>query len=189
MTNHLSNEELVSALDDERAARADAHLGTCEDCRSRVAELRALVREVAAGEMPEPSPLFWDHFSARVRQATAGLEAGTSASWWRLWRPAVAMLVTAGLVIIVGFGIGRRVSAPGPDAGVSATGSTSSLAGGIGDDIPWEAVVDMAASLSSDDMHRVVQPDAESPLLVDELTPAERAAFVRLLRGSGSGAQ
>jgi hypothetical protein len=64
---HLTPEELVDSLDRALPAARQAHVDDCARCQTERATLSAVVRDVAAVEMPEPSPLFWDHLSARVR--------------------------------------------------------------------------------------------------------------------------
>src|SRR5262245_59269938 len=68
---HLTPSELVDAADGALAADRGTHLNACAACRSQVSDLTATLvatREVGASE---PSPLFWEHFSARVRDAVA----------------------------------------------------------------------------------------------------------------------
>ena len=92
MSAHLSTQEFVDALEGTLPDTRKAHLSGCEICAREVAELTGVTQDARlAGEQPEPSPLFWDHFSARVRAATAG-EAIRPLSWWdRNWRPLVAL--------------------------------------------------------------------------------------------------
>jgi hypothetical protein len=66
---HLSPEELLDIA--EGARPEHAHLSSCAACRDEVIEMRALMGAVAATDMPEPSPLFWDHLSSRVRDVVA----------------------------------------------------------------------------------------------------------------------
>ncbi len=40
-------------------------------CRAELARLDEVLRDVAAVDMPEPSPLFWDYLSARIRDRVA----------------------------------------------------------------------------------------------------------------------
>jgi hypothetical protein len=68
---HLSTEQFVDAVEGVPAASASAHLEACERCRRQVADLRALMNRAAEDDVPEPSPLFWDHLSARIREAVS----------------------------------------------------------------------------------------------------------------------
>ena len=99
MTTHLSPDELAAAADgtagrsaaahrDPSAATAHrdlsaatAHLDRCPACRAAVSELSALLTALKSETVPEPSPLFWDHFSARVREATAQVTPPERRGW------------------------------------------------------------------------------------------------------------
>jgi hypothetical protein len=106
---HLSPEELLDIA--EGARPEHTHLSACAACRDDVIEMRALMGAVAAADMPEPSPLFWDHLSSRVRDAVA-VEApplrtrGDRWGWvfnvwsWRLAAPITAFAAAA-LVVAV----------------------------------------------------------------------------------------
>src|SRR5215471_16146260 len=66
---HLHPNELIDLAEGTRPQSAAPHLLACESCRRQLAEARALIAAAATVEVPEPSPLFWDHLSARVREA------------------------------------------------------------------------------------------------------------------------
>jgi hypothetical protein len=66
---HLTADELVDIAEGTRPESAAPHLAACAECRAGVAELRATLSAVAAVDVPEPSPLFWDHLSRRVHEA------------------------------------------------------------------------------------------------------------------------
>ena len=65
---HLQHDELVDLAEGTRAESSVPHLAACEACRHQLAELKAMMSAAADVAVPEPSPLFWDHFSARVRR-------------------------------------------------------------------------------------------------------------------------
>ncbi len=65
--NHLSRDELLDAVEGGDGRRE--HLESCAWCRQEVEALAGVLKDVAATDMPEPSPLFWEHFSARVSEA------------------------------------------------------------------------------------------------------------------------
>src|SRR5256885_5364116 len=90
---HLQPDELVDVAEGARTEQSVPHLASCELCRHQLAELKALMSAAAEVEVPEPSPLFWDHFSARVREAVAAEGAPRRSFWtWpRLVVPAVAV--------------------------------------------------------------------------------------------------
>jgi hypothetical protein len=69
---HLKADELVDLAEGARAESSAPHLVECGQCRAQLADLRAMMSLVAADvPVPEPSPLFWDHFSGRVQQQVA----------------------------------------------------------------------------------------------------------------------
>ena len=107
--SHLSAEEFVDLTDGVLSAARARHLDDCRDCRERAESLRDALGEARAIEVPEPSPLFWDHLSRRVREAVArDADPGWRAwSWWRsthAWSlRAVVSVVAAVLAVVVGF--------------------------------------------------------------------------------------
>ena len=82
---HLSEIEFVDHLDGTLPASRVVHLERCARCRERADALRHAMASVrpAAEEVPEPSPLFWDHFSQRVRDAVRDERPPAAASWTR----------------------------------------------------------------------------------------------------------
>ena len=89
------------------------HLAACEPCRAQLRDLRAMLSAAQEVEVPEPSPLFWDHLSARVQDAVANDRPAPSrhvvlgARWFQ-----ASVAVAAGLLIAVA--LGTRASAPAP---------------------------------------------------------------------------
>ena len=119
---HLNADELIDLAEGTRPDRSAPHLETCEACRRQLAELRATLSSAAQVEVPEPSPLFWDHFSDRVRQAVA-VEPEPRRSWigalsWqRLLMPAITLAMAA---LVVGVMLNGRATTPrGSESGVA----------------------------------------------------------------------
>src|SRR2546422_2820335 len=84
---HLAPEEMIDLAEGARAEAAVPHLQSCEACRQQIGALRATmsaVVDVPGANVPEPSPLFWDHLSRRVREAVAA--EGTPGSRFPGWR-------------------------------------------------------------------------------------------------------
>jgi hypothetical protein len=113
---HLNAEELVDIAEGTRPESAAPHLASCEPCRAQLRELRAMMSIAQDAEVPEPSPLFWDHLSARVRGAVAaeGLPRRPFWGWPRLAVP-VAVAAMAGLILAVALSTGR-ITTPAPAA-------------------------------------------------------------------------
>jgi len=66
---HLTADELVDIAEGTRPESAASHLAACAACRAVLAELRATMSAITDADVPEPSPLFWDHLSRRVHEA------------------------------------------------------------------------------------------------------------------------
>jgi hypothetical protein len=180
MTTHLTQDEQIAALDGALEPGRMAHAQTCDLCRDAVAELRTVLARVAGADVPEPSPLFWDHFSARVKQATAVDDASRRTWNWRSWLATAAALTALVLVVVMRLPHPPQVPAAGA-ASPQATVAEASTAADSSDIESWPAVVQAAADLSADDMQSALSLSADALPLVEDLSPAERAAFVRLL--------
>jgi hypothetical protein len=196
MTEHLRPEEFIDAIDapltenEAMAAQARAHLSACEACRQELADLRAVMQETADVSAGAPSPLFWDHFSDRVRGATSALP--DREPWWQAWlspgwlsqgwlRPAAVMGAAVAAVALV-IALQPRALAPlgptdsvvSPIAGVAMTDAA--------DDGTWGFVVGLASELKYSDVKEAAQPvSGTADAVIDELTPAQRTALARLL--------
>ena len=113
MSRHLSEQEIVDALDGVVSAPLRAHLDECAACRTQVDELGGIVKDAQMVSLPEPSPLFWDHFSARVRTAVEAerQRPATAFGGWpfRSWRAAwMGACVVAALTVAIGLRLEQR---------------------------------------------------------------------------------
>jgi hypothetical protein len=100
--NHVKPEQFVDLAEGTLPETAVPHLAACQACRRELAGLRAMMAEASHVEAPEPSPLFWDHFSARVREAVA--EEGARPRTWRerVLQPVVLVpSVTGALAVLL----------------------------------------------------------------------------------------
>jgi len=68
---HLTSEELVDIAERTRSENSAPHLAGCDVCREQLVDLRSMLSAAKDVDVPEPSPLFWDHLSARVSAAVA----------------------------------------------------------------------------------------------------------------------
>jgi hypothetical protein len=124
---HLREDELVDLAEGTRPESSAPHLASCEPCRRQLHQMRAMLSIAADVDIPEPSPLYWDHLSARVREAVA---AGAPprrpwldvAAWRRVLMPA-----TAAAVIIV-IALSSRLMAPPPSPAAPAPVASSTEA-------------------------------------------------------------
>jgi hypothetical protein len=98
---HLNETELIDLAEGTRPEASAPHLAGCARCRTLIEEMRATIAAAAAADLPEPSPLFWDHLSDRVRQAVAAEPAAPRrawhdlTTWWRVLAPASAAALVA----------------------------------------------------------------------------------------------
>ncbi len=145
---HLTPEELIDLADGARAEAGAPHLQSCEVCRHQVAALRKVLSTVAHApgspggpgvDVPEPSPLFWDHLSQRVRDAVAaegtpaaqfaGRRAALPGSW-RAWATAG---VAATLAIAIYVRAPHTLTPPsGARDGAAATSAAARAVGAAG---------------------------------------------------------
>ncbi|MSO50115.1 MAG: hypothetical protein EXQ49_09505 [Acidobacteria bacterium] len=191
MTTHLSPQESVTALDDVLPESRQAHLKSCASCQTEVDGLRAMMVDLGdAEDVPEPSPLFWDHFQSRVQAAVQGeMVRPARVSWWSIVasvRGAVAAVAAvaaaatvAAVTIAVALYPGAPVApvAPMEDAQVAVADDAMAL-----ETAEWAFVSGMLDSFEPNDVREVLAP---STLAVDNafasLTSGEREVFAKLL--------
>jgi anti-sigma-K factor RskA len=120
---HLNPDELVDLAEGARAESSLPHLAACADCRRQLADMRAMMTAAIAADVPEPSPLFWEHLSARVSEAVVA-DGHPSHRWFQFaaWRRALmpASAVAAALVVVFAL-FNARVRAPQPHDVASPT--------------------------------------------------------------------
>lgn len=95
--SHLSPSEFVDLAEGALGPGRAAHASTCAACRAQAAVVHDALQMVAASSgVPEPSPLFWDQLSVRVRDAIASTpQHSTWGFGWRGVQPVVAVLALA----------------------------------------------------------------------------------------------
>jgi hypothetical protein len=115
---HLNAAELVDLAEGARAQGSAPHLASCDACRRKLEELRAVVARMGrmeGGGVPEPSPLVWDGLSARVSDAVAA-EGAPRRSWFDVWSwPRVLVpigAVAAAVILAVALNRQAPVQAP-----------------------------------------------------------------------------
>jgi hypothetical protein len=187
MSRHLSVAEFVGAIEGTLDPARMTHARICDTCREELAALRA-VRDDAGEAVPEPSPLFWDHFSARVRAATDAEPFSVASGWVAWWRPVLALSAAVAAFALVLVMRWPSSLSPAdnraiptlhvPEAPLALEEPTAAMP----DDASLDSVVRMASDLSSDDLESILSTSASSDALVGELTPEQRQAFVTLLQ-------
>ena len=194
MTRHLSSDELVDLAEGTSSESSSRHVESCEACRRQLADMRAMLSAAAEVDVPDPSPLFWDHFSERVRRAVAVEGAPRRASWWERWswpRIVVPLSAAAFAAVIIAAVLGTRPGVPP----ASPEASPSSLAS-AGLDLPLFEPLDPSTDLSLSlvaDLTAELDWDAASGMeltthaggsdeAVGELTGGELGELQRLLK-------
>ena len=161
---HLNEGQLIDLAEGTRPESAEPHLASCARCRAKLSELRAVMSVAAGVEVPEPSPLFWDHLSMRVHDAVAaeatrprgsaalGLGRASSLWSWRVVLPAAALaalVVAAAISVRSPSDVGDRGSPTAPIVGVDSGVDVARL---VDDDPSLSLLADLAGELDWDDV-------------------------------------
>ena len=114
--SHLTSDEMIDAVEGNLDPSRRAHLAGCAACAREVDSLAAVLKETGAVDVPEPSPLFWNHFSARVRAAVDTEPLSGGAGWrgllrWHVLVPYAAMAMVM-ITVLVTRAPGVRPEAP-----------------------------------------------------------------------------
>ena len=192
---HLTPTELVDAAEGTLEAGRLRHVDRCETCRREVDALARLLRDAATGPVPEPSPLFWEHFSARVGAAVRadGMPATPRWSTWLRWPALVPMAALAALVVAVVATVAPTVPEPAPLAVIAPE---EPLPGppadeGRATDLQWSALAEIVGPLDWDTAEAaglaIMPGDAERA--VADLDEGERRELSRLIAGELSRAK
>jgi hypothetical protein len=192
---HLTPARLVDIAEGTEAEHGVPHLADCSACRRAVSELRATMAGVADVSVPEPSPLFWDHLSARVRDDVAKEGAPGGTGWLEGWlRPRVALpilaAVAAAVIVAVAASRGPILQTPIPSTPLPV-GENAQLPSlppleplGAADDPSLGLMADYGTALNWDDMREemaLVSHVGSTDEAVIELSAEERQELQRLL--------
>jgi hypothetical protein len=183
---HLTDEQLLDAAELEREydSPTASHLAACAACRGRLEELRTMLDAArTAADIHEPSPLFWDHFSARVDEAIT--DEPDPPSWgFRRFAWTIGAAIAAALLIAVSITTNR--GAMSPEIAVTDRVPPESAPSGpldLADDDSWQLIADLTPALEWDDVDEtdIVRPGTSERAL-QALSDAERVELQRLLR-------
>jgi hypothetical protein len=198
---HLNRAELVDFIETSSLLPAERarHLSTCKQCHAEADALRSTRALATTDEVPEPSPLFWDHFSARVADAVRDEEPGRdgdAATGWRrspfaTWAAVATMAVLVMMTVVWRTTLHAPAPAIGPAmAGAAAGKGTVAPAADAGSnesevdaDEAWAVVRAAAQDLRWEEAHAaglIAHPGAAEGLAL-ELTADERSELARLL--------
>jgi hypothetical protein len=192
---HLSRTELLDIVDPHEGAALAVerrhHVDTCDACRTEVTTLRATLAEARQDAGGEPSPLFWDHFAARVSEAIRDESPDTvepaRLSWFggqaAAWTVAVLMVVLGMTTVAWRATLHAPTAAGGGTTVVTTTPAEAPRLGEDPDDRAWKIVQSAADGLQLDDAQAAeigARPGSAERVVMD-LTDDERAELARLL--------
>lgn len=177
---HLTSDELIDAVEGLLDPERRRHLETCQWCREQVDQLAATLQEARAVDVPEPSPMFWSHLSARVR---AAIDAEPTPGGWQRWVSWPVLVPMAGLALLV-FVLATSVPMPedAPPVAASEPASVTAEETPATDD-SWMLVADLVGGIDWDTAAAAglnVRPGAAERAAQD-LTPQEQRELRRLL--------
>jgi hypothetical protein len=186
---HLSPDVLLDLAEGLQAEEREPHLGVCEICRQELADLKRTLATAVAADVPEPSTLFWDHLSARVKTAIERGEEPEPPPWtlwawsWRL----AAGVGTAVVVLAVGLTLQTRRDAEqseGTRATITEAANQADTVLSLSDDPSLSLIVDLAGELEWDSTAEAglsVRGDMVERAVRD-LSDDERVELKRMLR-------
>lgn len=176
---HLNDSEFVDLVEGRLAADRSRHADECDACRAEADALRDALAYVQRDTVPEPSPLFWPHFSARVSGAIGKERRPFSA--WTLWLREGGLEWAFAVVVVLLVGglawrtVGRIDPSPLPVVADIEVADDSSDA--------WDAILIATDDLLIDETETLgirVRPGS-AERMAEELTPEERLELARLI--------
>ena len=191
--NHLTRAELLDAMEvpAELPAVLAAHLRQCSRCRNEAEALRAVIARAAGDRVPEPSPLFWHHFSARVAHTVRNESISPEPAAWfgRLPRPLTAWAVAAAAIVLVILSVAWRATLHAPSfrhvapPDVITREFPPPASDNVDADERWAVVRAAAEDLAWEDVQAAgiaASPGATEDVVL-QLTADERSELARLL--------
>jgi hypothetical protein len=185
---HLTPSEFIDLLDGQLPCERARHVESCDMCGAQMESLRSALLESAAAEVPEPSPIFWDRFSDRVREGI-GDRPPRNAPWleWLHLDPRSVFAATAGVAIVLT--IGWRVLPLSDNDGPSRSmPAVHGIDGGLSREDPaaengWDEVRAAAETVAWEDAQEAgidARPDAAEAAIM-RLSDSERRQLMTLI--------
>ena len=178
---HLTPGEFIDAIEANAAPLAterQSHLAACVQCQQQLAELSHVLNEAKQTSVPEPSPLFWQHFSQRVR-TTIDQPPAPDPIWpaWLRWQ----VLLPLGAVAMIILALMLAVPKPERNGEELAFESAASPLSPATDS--WNAVVEIVGELDLDAASAagVIEPGVAEQAVM-QLTAEEQQELTRLLQ-------
>lgn len=192
---HLNAVEIVDLVEGRLPPGRAAHAGVCAQCAALVIRTREALAHVAGGgEVPEPSPLFWEHLSGRVREAIDREPVPVPTRWrGRLKMPGWAWAAAAMALLVVSAATWRGLSPasplPAPAIDRAAGGLPAPVPGldiwddDVEADQAWAVVRTVAEDVDwneTSEAEIAARPHA-AERVVPQLSSVERAELARLI--------
>jgi hypothetical protein len=178
---HLSTAAFADAIEGRLSEADRRHLDGCARCAATVASLSQAMRGIREDdEQPEPSPLFWEHFPARVRDAVQESVPDTRSSW----RPPAWAVVCSIVIVAAALVVGLRDLRLSPAAVAPGVASLQTAPATMPEDPAWTLLTDVASAAVEDDPQTApvtVRP-SEVDRAVTSLSDTEREELRRLLQ-------
>ena len=179
---HLTDDQAAAIALGEAAAAHEAHAAECATCAARVRACAETLHDVAALDVPEPSPLFWTQFANQVTTAideSNDHRPGTTAPG-RAWMGIAAALILAVAALLVS----TRSNAPSIQELVETPVADVSLGNLDDEDEAWAIVQSVASDLRYEEVRDagIAPRQGTVERAAEELSDDERAELVRLLR-------
>jgi hypothetical protein len=172
---HLTADELIDAMEGMLAPERQAHLTSCDECQRELAELSNVLSEAKQVSVPDPLPLFWNHFSERVRGAIdADVAAGPAWPEWLRWQVLAPVGALAVLILTLLIALPRR-------------DNTEMLLETSVEELPpsdnWVMLTDLVGDIDLDTASAagVIEPGVADEAVL-QLTAEEQQELTRLLR-------
>ena len=173
--SHLSPDELIDIMEGVLAPARQAHLTECEVCRRELAGLSSVLSDAKQSSVPEPSPLFWKHFSARVSEAIDH-DATRDGIWpaWMRWQVLAPIGVVAMIILALMIAVPKQdadpIGALDVPVAMDTPDAIDTLAAVVGD-------LDLETASAAG----VIEPGAAEQAVL-HLTAEEQQELTRLLK-------
>lgn len=164
--SHLTRTDLLAAAEGEDGTLAPLqrrHLETCSHCAEEAARLRTMLAAVREAAPPEPSPLFWTHFSRRIADALDDAPPASSRAAGWVFRPAAAWVILLALTTAAALGWRVTLGAPHRTAARSPVQAGSSPVPGAAGSAAHRATESPTQGRAGSPAGRGADPFAEQP--------------------------
>ena len=174
---HLTSDELLDAVEGLLEAERQAHLSSCEECQRQLADLSAVLGEARQVSVPEPSPLFWQHFSERLAVAIDAESSSSGSPAWLRWQVLLPLGAVASIVAALMIAVPNKTPRMTTQMTVDSTSTVDAA------DDSWVALAELVGDVDLDTAAAAgmigKRDVAEQAVL--ELTAEERQELTRLL--------